>query len=563
MINPFEIYKKILISSFEWEAWRDREEESVPKTPEKQESQIDIDLNSLSEEDKRKLEELNLEISKVKKKLEENEASIKYYWGSEKVYSQELDSELSGEEKIRTPETQEIMDKVYELKRKLNQLEEEKFHLLRSIEVWKSNKLDMKEIDEMKGIKPNEFLRKIDPKKRLRYITKSNVEAEQISEDWVKELDFTFTYWDVFNKELYIMTTAWQVLPENVRVVNVWWEEYSRKWINWEFFTQSWRRLTIHEWTNLTITEFWDVDKLYEDFEKDLEKYKDTPDYELAYEAKKKWYNPDFVVSWLWEFVKDKKDKTEIEELLTDIARHENAFNESYPSENWTIKAWEITDKFAWYLLNAFWAKEETFQKVSKEFKFDLKVLRETKASSDIWWWKIKNMEDINIEWVSKEEIDAILKMNRFRPRSKEAQILFRVALQASGLPESWYNSPALHNILERESNWKVWVLNYTINWMDTNYFKNRALSYPHNDNPIGSKSTASWLWQLLLSNVDKYYPDWRNWIWNPVSEAVWFIRYIVDRYGTPEIAWSVYGKVASYNHPTKWRQHKWFKEWY
>jgi hypothetical protein len=41
----------------------------------------------------------------------------------------------------------------------------------------------------------------------------------------------------------------------------------------------------------------------------------------------------------------------------------------------------------------------------------------------------------------------------------------------------------------------------------------------------------------MLISNVDKYYPEWRKGIWKPLNEAVWMLKYVKDRYGTPESA--------------------------
>jgi SLT domain-containing protein len=67
------------------------------------------------------------------------------------------------------------------------------------------------------------------------------------------------------------------------------------------------------------------------------------------------------------------------------------------------------------------------------------------------------------------------------------------------------------------------------------------------NNNPFGVKSTASGLGQLLLSNVDKYYPDGRNGIGDALNEAVGMLRYIHDRYGSPEVAGSVYGRIGKY----------------
>jgi hypothetical protein len=172
-------------------------------------------------------------------------------------------------------------------------------------------------------------------------------------------------------------------------------------------------------------------------------------------------------------------------------------------------------------------------------------------------------MENINIEWVSKEEVDNILKQKKFRPWSREAQILFHAACQAASLPIEWAKSEGLHKILSSESGWVVWRLNYTIHWHSPETFKAKALSSRMN-NPIWSVSTASWLWQLLLSNVDKYYPDWRNGIWDALNEAVWMLRYIKDRYWSPEVAISVYGRTWTYTHAVTWQvKNKTFREWY
>ena len=45
-----------------------------------------------------------------------------------------------------------------------------------------------------------------------------------------------------------------------------------------------------------------------------------------------------------------------------------------------------------------------------------------------------------------------------------------------------------------------------------------------------------------MLSNVDRYYPDGRAGIGDPVNEAAGMLAYIRDRYGNPDNAWSQYG---------------------
>ncbi len=61
-------------------------------------------------------------------------------------------------------------------------------------------------------------------------------------------------------------------------------------------------------------------------------------------------------------------------------------------------------------------------------------------------------MEDVNIDGITREEIQEILKMKKFTPGSREAQILFTAAAQSAGLPESWGTNPGLHYILSKES---------------------------------------------------------------------------------------------------------------
>lgn len=152
---------------------------------------------------------------------------------------------------------------------------------------------------------------------------------------------------------------------------------------------------------------------------------------------------------------------------------------------------------------------------------------------------------------ISQEEINRIRSIKKFQPNSPDAVMLFRIATKIANLPEDWAKNEKLHSVLARESNGKVGVLNYTIKSMGLDQFYARAnASSAHN--PIGAKSTASGLGQLLLSNVDKYYPDGRKGIGDPINEAVGFIKYIADRYGNPDIAYQMYGKIGSYTHPTK-----------
>lgn len=77
---------------------------------------------------------------------------------------------------------------------------------------------------------------------------------EQDIENWDK-IHITFTHNGVFNKSLYLNTTAGQCLPAKIRSVEVNWERFTRlhNSISWEFYNSQNKRLTIHEGTKLGI----------------------------------------------------------------------------------------------------------------------------------------------------------------------------------------------------------------------------------------------------------------------------------------------------------------------
>ena len=147
--------------------------------------------------------------------------------------------------------------------------------------------------------------------------------------------------------------------------------------------------------------------------------------------------------------------------------------------------------------------------------------------------------------------------VKRYMPFSREAKELFREAAKAEGLPESWGDSKGLHYILKKESNGFVGIPNYCIKTSSGRRAKDFPSSWPKihqelRDNTLprnrnncgrGRTSTASGLGQLLIANVDTYYPNGRRGIGDPMSEARGMLRYIKSRYGNPNNAWAQYGK--------------------
>ena len=135
-----------------------------------------------------------------------------------------------------------------------------------------------------------------------------------------------------------------------------------------------------------------------------------------------------------------------------------------------------------------------------------------------------------------------IPRQDTYAPGSPEARALFSEAARMAGLPPEWGNSEALHNILRRESGGQVGRPNYTYGDRARDPSQWGSIHDELKNGQITARSSATGLGQLLLSNVDKYYPNGRAGIGDPLQEAAGMLRYIADRYGTPENAWRLYG---------------------
>ncbi len=186
-----------------------------------------------------------------------------------KKYKEKIEQMEDGEEKTRLKNSLTIVEKF--LTKNKNLWAKKLTEMLNSEEhkskEWKefrkalnnlSDKFDKKEVRELakeeveklKTMSNTEFL-KYSPEERLKFITKEHLKPQDVKE-WTK-MTFTFTFDNQYNEELWRKTTAWQVLPTTVNVVNVWDTEYTRRWLKWEFFTKTWKRLIINEWTHIEI----------------------------------------------------------------------------------------------------------------------------------------------------------------------------------------------------------------------------------------------------------------------------------------------------------------------
>lgn len=158
-----------------------------------------------------------------------------------------------------------------------------------------------------------------------------------------------------------------------------------------------------------------------------------------------------------------------------------------------------------------------------------------------------------------EEQAEVFICHNIYQPFSPEAIKLFEAAALLADVPIEWARKESLHHIVQKESNGRVGVPNYTIKIHGGKpTYKRGRLAYNnpgtwpeiHRHLQQGElrprrkdDSTATGLGQLLLSNVKKYYPSGLAGMGNCVEEAAGMLAYIQDRHGNPDRALGWYGR--------------------
>lgn len=127
-------------------------------------------------------------------------------------------------------------------------------------------------------------------------------------------------------------------------------------------------------------------------------------------------------------------------------------------------------------------------------------------------------------------------------PTGERRQMIIDTIRNDPQIPDSWANDPtklaAINRLVEKESGWRVGVPNYTItNAGMSGQQAAELLQTNKNLTRFGASSSAMGLFQLLGTNMDKYQPGGRAGIGNAQAELSGGLRYLVDRYGTPERA--------------------------
>lgn len=432
--------------------------------------------------------------------------------------------------------------------------------------------------DILQKMSNREFLN-IQRDTRLQHITEPSKKSSDINQ-W-DDIIFTFQFNGKRNPNLFLKTTAWQVLPEKVQEVEFLWASWHRNGPLWEFFDKNGHRLIIRDATKIKISKIVsseDISRTALAVENGIKDYRNDSNYELILEAAKRNIDPKIAIALFSQQIKNSDNqKVTIEEFITEFERTKDYFSSDYPTR--TISSGNIpSGEFLSYYLSE--QKWDNIQKIREELgikdELSRNYSRKERAKAFQGFKKMEELtpaEKISLSDVSSETINLWKSEcfgKKFVPGSKETQQLFTCAAIMAWLPKEWGTNENLHNILQNESAGIVGRANYTltnsgISGQGLKYkaIENSNLAGKNIASVVGVSSTAVWLWQLTLSN-EHYLPHGRSSIGIPLEEAIGMLRYMKDRYGSPDVAWSIYGKMWYYTHADTWKSiPKEFKEGY
>ncbi|MFA5916871.1 MAG: N-acetylmuramidase domain-containing protein [Candidatus Gracilibacteria bacterium] len=173
-------------------------------------------------------------------------------------------------------------------------------------------------------ISNKDFLKYTAKDQRLEKITKPPKEAKDVKSG--DDIRFTFTFENKLNENLYLKTTAGQVLPSEVREVEFDGVKYSRNSIGGEFFTASNERLLIHEGTQIKIGKVGtseEITKMSKENDLKVAEYlKQNPEAKenekIVSESINRGIDPKFAILTFSDLIKGKTDENEIDAVLED-----------------------------------------------------------------------------------------------------------------------------------------------------------------------------------------------------------------------------------------------------
>jgi len=373
-------------------------------------------------------------------------------------------------------------------------------------QIHEAEKKDKELEKKLPSITNKEFL-SINKNDRLEYITKPEINASKL-EKWTN-ITFNFTFVDqnsakkVYNKELYLKTTAWQVLPQDIKEVKCWDEVYYRNQLWWEFFTKDHKRLVIHDWTTIEIWEKRtkeEIDKISKENQNKITEYeKQNPNSNktIIEEAINRWIDPKTANQLFWELAKETPEnmlKQIIEDAFTEYDRIRWAYNYEPNSQDLIItlliqfsKNWKEDGK-------KLGIPEEKIKKAEENWDYNMRLKPNEIKNKDSLpnWDYLKWNELLN-------DIDFSNKLNEVCKNiwaSKEDMI--KMMMAESTLDPRIVNPTS-------QATWLIQFMPKTAIWLWTSVWKIRAMSWVEQLDYVEKyfKSNSKW---IALDSLEKLY---------------------------------------------------------
>ena len=282
-------------------------------------------------------------------------------------------------------------------------------------QVKQETKAELTKLDaDMQKISHKNFLADVDFPDRLKHITDPNIDASELSETSKIEFNFSFTS-EKENRNLFLLTTAGQVLPQSVdNVTTTDGKQYSRESISGEFFSSDGKRLIIRDKTQITIGDLRthdEIAKLEKQATELLKNIQGATDEnrELLSMWASKGINPELVLKFFSAFF-GSKSFTEItssmqEDFLTQVDREIGYMNMDEKRADKNNLSQEAQDELVARMGDKTSMDSIDYELISSEVEFlDFIWSLESKWNYNAIYW-VDNQSEINFTQMTLSEI--------------------------------------------------------------------------------------------------------------------------------------------------------------
>lgn len=384
---------------------------------------------------------------------------------------------------------------------------------------------------------------------RIKLCTKWNIDIIDVKDWFLKHLTFDFKFWwEKINEEIYLKTTAWQLLPPEIREVVCNWVVYKRSWLYGEFFTETNDRLIIHDETSISISKLdskEDIQKEEEKIKKNIptdlsKKHPDKTDISLLQriytEASLRNIDTDFAINLYYDLL-IKEDieniKLKLETFLVDFDRVR------WMTYNFSEKNWDYSKEFKLSLLVRNYWNNDNLKDKAKKFWIKDNELDNYKKIWAYWVSWIKNIDLKNLpSWVkwllelisiaewTKSNYNAIY-WNANQSSVKYTEMSIREVLESQKIHWQKTGSSAF---------WRYQIMQNTLKWLVKNgvVSLDDKFSEENQDKMAISLLNQRWLYsylkwnmtdssfQLSLSKEWASLPKDRSWKWYYDWDHMW-----------------------------------------